>query len=124
MINAIEVDLNNNILELIAQYLSSYHLHISSICTMKFSKISINANPLLRIIKRRKFREKIYSLFTSFQNEIKKGNIGEFCSIILHGATRNLQNFYGYIIFTKKTSFLFENTKLDISAGENIINII
>ena len=73
---------------------------------MKFSKILINENPLLRIIKRRKLREKINSLFTSFQNEINKDSIGEFCSIILDGATRNLQNFYGFIIFTKNVFFI------------------
>ena len=70
-------------------------------------------------------------LFEKFQSEITRENLGEFCSILLDGSTRNLKNYYGFIIFSIKRLFYFKieklenSTSLDISlATREIINYL
>ena len=123
--------LNSNILSYIADFLACYNISINAICSLKFYEILKNSNPLIRCIKRSDLRAHIYKLFEKFQSEITRENLGEFCSILLDGSTRNLKNYYGFIIFSIKRLFYFKieklenSTSLDISlATREIINYL
>lgn len=115
--------MNKNMLEHVANFCSCNQVSLNAICSQNFGKILITANPLLRCIKRENLRKQIYELFDNKRAEINKDSIGEFCSILIDGAKRNLKNFYGFVIFSKSRLFYFQISNLKIAISENISKI-
>lgn len=111
---------NNNILKLITDFLVTYQVSLNAIYSFKFSKILQYSNPLINIIKKSDLRKQIYLLFENFKSYINKENVGEFCSILVDGASRNLKNFYAFILFTKSRLFYLKIHRVDIPTSENI----
>ncbi|KAK8878565.1 hypothetical protein M9Y10_005345 [Tritrichomonas musculus] len=114
---------NNQILDMIADFLASYQISINALCSIKFSNILQYSNPLIKIIKKSDIRKHIYILFNKYNSEINYQNVGEFASILIDGASRNLKNFYAFILFTKSRLFYIKISKMDKATSENISQV-
>lgn len=111
---------NIQVLTMVSDFLASFQVSMNAICSNKFSKILQYSNPLIKCIKKNDIRKQIFLLFDKYKEEINPTNIGEFCSILIDGASRNLKNFYAFILFTKSRLYYFKIKRMDIATSENI----
>ena len=113
-------NMNNNILNLTAQFCSISNIYINSLCSAKFNEILRCANPFFRCIKRNDLRNKIFELFERIKYNITIQCNDKFCSILLDGSTRNNKNFYGFIIHTKSRLYYYKIESIEYASAENI----
>ena len=111
---------NIQVLTMVSDFLASFQVSMNAICSNKFSKILQYSNPLIKCIKKNDIRKQIFLLFDKYKEEINPTNIGKFCSILIDGASRNLKNFYAFILFTKSRLYYFKIKRMDIATSENI----
>lgn len=95
------VFLKNNALELISQFLATYNIPISTICSLKFSQILQNANPLIRYVR----KSNLENIFINFLKNLDQKKImkilGNFVFFLLM-ALREIKKFLWFYNIHKK----------------------
>lgn len=70
--------------------------------------------------KKNEIHKQNYALFDKYKEEINPTNIGEFSSILIDEASKNLKDFYAFILFTKSRLYYFKVKRMDTATSENI----
>lgn len=95
------VFLKNNALELISQFLATYNIPIRAICSLKFSQILQNANPLIRYVR----KSNLENIFINFLKNLDQKKImkilGNFVFFLLM-ALREIKKFLWFYNIHKK----------------------